>query len=347
MSRVSSLHRISLLARERCARRGGVIPPGPRRRPGLALRPSSLGVIRIQHLRGLLGRTPRVAAGPRIALAAALGADLLLELLQRVRDLLPSGIHGYHERHRVPDVTGREERVDVGGAVCPLEEAVQVELQRHGEVEVEQHGAGLAEVEVPPRGDLARHDQDGGLAQLEALEAAPPRRLRGAEVQGPKVDVLERLSDELRDAPHVARVRNDDELPLLDEVVELDQPLEALILGVTIFHDLQVVLHSLQRAQQLRVQPACLLRLAEDPVRVPVGARHELRRVAAKLGVHFGLLILLLVREEHTGLQLAFLLLPLGHAQVQDVPDEAADPQRQVRGVHGQLLQLHEHVLND
>mmetsp|Transcript_100840 Transcript_100840/g.260644 ORF Transcript_100840/g.260644 Transcript_100840/m.260644 type:complete len:404 (+) Transcript_100840:102-1313(+) len=198
--RVARIALAQLLARRR-VRGGALISPGVRgRSPSL---PSSLATaVPTRILRVLLGVLPALlpaltllgSAGAQVTSLATLGVRLFLQPLQGVGDLLSRSVQGHHEGHSVPDVVGREERVDVRRAVSALEQAVQVELQRHGEVKVDQHRARLAEVEVPARGHLASHDEDGGLAHLEALEAGLPYRLRSAKVQGLGLDVFEGLA---------------------------------------------------------------------------------------------------------------------------------------------------------
>mmetsp|Transcript_99356 Transcript_99356/g.285414 ORF Transcript_99356/g.285414 Transcript_99356/m.285414 type:complete len:356 (-) Transcript_99356:485-1552(-) len=151
------------------------------------------------------------------------------------------------------------------------------------------------------------------------------------------------LLHQIQNPRDVARVRHDQHLLLLDDVAQLDQPLESFHLGVLVFDDLEMVLDGLQARQKGGVQP-CLARVHPRGRPTTVRSRHELRGIAAEVGVD---LTIIVSPQKHSGLQLALLLFPFGHSQIQYVPDQTPDPQRQIGRIPGQLLELREHVLDN
>mmetsp|Transcript_8026 Transcript_8026/g.17387 ORF Transcript_8026/g.17387 Transcript_8026/m.17387 type:complete len:347 (+) Transcript_8026:458-1498(+) len=176
----------------------------------------------------------------------ALGLDLVLQLAEPRGDLLLGTLQCHQKRRSVPHVERwREEGVDVGLTVCPFEYPVEVELQGHGEIKVDQHPS-LAEVKVSACGHLAGHDQDGHFTLLEAREVTLPLHLGCVEVEGLEGHFFERLSNEILNFFHVARVCHYHHLLLLDEVIELDQCLQTLKLLILVLDDFQMMLHSLQ-----------------------------------------------------------------------------------------------------
>mmetsp|Transcript_80908 Transcript_80908/g.203547 ORF Transcript_80908/g.203547 Transcript_80908/m.203547 type:complete len:342 (+) Transcript_80908:662-1687(+) len=296
----------------------------------------SPGSLALQHLD--LSLTP-LSAVRRIS-STSLRVDLVLELAQRVRNPLAGDLESADEGGGVAGIAmGREEGVHMGVTVCPLVQPIQVQLERHWEVKVDQNSGRLAQLDIAAGSDLAHHHHDCDVARLEAAGIFSPLRLRMPDFQGASPDVLKAIVDQSDDPLHARRVRNHYKLLLLKDVVELDEPLESLQLCIFFSNHLQVVLDLLKDGQQLRGKPPSL---GTRPVGGPCRARAR-----AKFG---GILTeigdFLMPWLKHAGFQLALFLLPLSHAQVQDVADQTADPKRKVHGVHRQLLQLTKDILD-